>query len=86
MLNLNIDDDFNLLKKMCCMMKRTQVSELVETRSLHVKTMKELMLDDEDELLIYRNVKRIMTCQMKKENNANDNTNNEIVTIMPPEG
>ena len=67
MLNLNVDDDFDLLKQMCCILKRVQVSELVETRSLRVKIMKELAPDDEDELLICRIMKMSLECQMKKE-------------------
>ena len=68
MLNLNVDDDFYVLKQMHCMSKRAPVSEVVEARSLHVKIMKELMPHDDNEFCICRNMKRSLVAKMSKAN------------------
>ena len=58
MVCLNIDDYFTLLKKMHCVATGKHFSDVVETRSLCVKIVKELVPDNESELNIYRNMKR----------------------------
>ena len=69
MLSLNIDDDFDFLKGMCCVSKGTHLSDVVETRSLCVKIMKELVPDDGTESQTCRNMERSILDQLKKRSN-----------------
>ena len=69
MLSLNIDDDFDLLKGMHCVSKGTHLSDVVETRSLCVKIMKELVPDDGTESQTCRNMERSILDQLKKRSN-----------------
>ena len=55
---LNIDDDFILLKKMCCIEIGKPSSDAVETRSFSVKIVKELVPDNESELNVCHRAKR----------------------------
>ena len=53
------------LKEMCCMFKGTHLSDVVETRSLHVKIMKELVPDDSSELIICQHVKKAIKIKLQ---------------------
>ena len=80
MLNLNIDDDFDFLKEMYCMFKGIHLSDVVETRSLYVKIMKELVPDDSSELIICQHMKKAIKIKLQRTSNKNIeiNTNSHV--------
>ena len=86
MLNFNINDDFDILKQMHCMSRQMPASEVVKKRSSHVKILKELTPDDENESCICRNMKSSLVDKMSKANDTFvDPKHNETPTITQQE-
>ena len=85
MFKLSIDNDYDFLKEIYCMLKGLISDYVVETRSLCIKIMKELVPDDSNELNIRRNLIKLIKKRIRRPHNENieikKSTNNSTPNV-----